>query len=386
MKLKQTLLFCVLSVLLLQGCGMQAPAAPDSVSDWFYNRSENMLVHKVGSPAGSSIRILDYGTMQDVTLCSKPNCTHKTADCILHRLGDNVPVFGDGKAYFFIDDPILVRENDDGRRVYQMGTTLYAFDMKTNMEEKLCHIDGGVTGSNTGWLLHDGRIYFVLNEYAKNYDENGNATGVYSNVGGVMRLCAVDLSDMQVTDSGPLYDILTLTKYFPDAPYSAECCLYGVFDDKIWFTVSCREAFDEKTSDIRFVNYVTYFDLKTQTYCGEPADFSNFGRGRIRWLSADYLAVAGEHQVMVSKAGQSEPIPVQDDAFNVFSTLSVFDDKLFCEGKVFDLHTLAVTEPDALDGKTVLAKYGDSYIVSNENDPEQYEKIPAETLLDGGLS
>lgn len=386
MKLKQTLLFCVLSVLLLQGCGSQAPAAPDSVSDWFYNCSENMLVHKVGSPAGSSIRILDYGTMQDVSLCSKPNCTHKTTDCIVNRLGDNVPVFGDGKAYYFINDPILVKEDDEGKRVYQMGTTLYSYDMTTNMEEKLCHVNGGLTAGYTGWLLHDNKIYFVENEYSKNYDENGNATGIYSNVGGVMRLCAVDLSDMSVTDYGQLYDISTLIKYYPEAAYSAECYMYGVFDDKIYFTVSCRESLDRETMDIRFLNYVTYFDLKTQTYCGEPANFSNIEHGRIRWLSKDYLAIASEHQVSVTEKGKTDLIVIKNDLFNEFSNISVFDDKLFCDGKVFDLNTLAVTEPDVLKEKNVLAKYGDSYIISNENDPEQYEKISAEKLLDGGLS
>lgn len=382
MKLKQKLLLCILP-LLITGCGNQAAATPDSFSDWFYNRSDTMLVYKVSSMTGSTIKLLDYESMEDVSLCSKPNCTHKETDCIVNRLGDSVPVFGDGKAYYFINDPILVKENDEGRRVYQMGTTLYSFDMTTNMEEKLCHVDGGLTSSSNGWLLHDGCIYFVSNEYSKNYDENGNATGSYSNVGGTMRLCSVDLSDLKITDYGQLYDIGTLTKYYPDAPYSAECYMYGIFDDKIYFTVSCRESFDRETMDIRFINYVTYFDLKTQTYCGEPVDFSRIERGRIRWLSNEYLAIASEHQITVYKTGQPEPVILNDDIFNEFSSLSVFDDYVFCEGKAFNLKSKKGRELAALDGKEVITKYDDSFIISNTGKPEEHETISAAELFDG---
>ena len=201
-----------------------------------------------------------------------------------------------------------------------------------------------------------------------------------------MHLCAINLSDMKMIDYGQLYDVSTLKKYYPDAPYSAECYMYGIFDDKIYFTVSCRESIDKESMDIRLVNYVTYFDLKTQTYCGEPADFSSFEHGRIRWLSKDYLAITSEHQVSVKEKGKTDSIVIKNDLFNEFSNISVFDDKLFCEGKVFDLNTLAVTDLDALKDKKVLAKYGDSYIYSyfdDEDHMDHYGKMSAAEIFGG---
>lgn len=64
--------------------------------------------------------------------------------------------------------------------------------------------------------------------------------------------------------------------------------------------------------------------------------------------------------------------------------LPVFDDWLFGEGKVFDLNTLAVTEPDALKDANVLAQYGDSYICSYFDHDEQidiYKKISAAEIF-----
>ena len=59
MKMKQKILLCILP-LLITGCGNQVAAAPDSYSDWFYNRSDTMLVYKASSMGGSSVRLLDY--------------------------------------------------------------------------------------------------------------------------------------------------------------------------------------------------------------------------------------------------------------------------------------------------------------------------------------
>ena len=383
MKLKQKMLLCILP-LLITGCGNQAAAVPDSYSDWFYNRSDTMLVYKASSMAGSSVRLLDYESMEDVSLCNKPNCTHKTTDCIVNRLGDNVPVFGDGKAYYFINDPILVKDNDEGKRVYQLGTTLYSFDMTTNMEEKLCHVDGGLTSSDDGWLLHDNKIYFVANEYSKNYDENGNATGSYSNVGGIMRLCAVDLADMKVTDFGQLSDISTLKKYYPQAPYSGGAKLDGIFDNKLWLSISFIA--DLSTEIPEFGGYVISFDLSDNSFHGIPVDFANLDHARVRFLSADYMAVMGRQKVNVYKKGADEPITINDDIFSLYSNLSVFDDKLFCEGKVFDLNTLSVTEPDALKDTNVLAKYGDCYIYSYfdfDDHLDHYGKNSAAEIIGG---
>ena len=88
------------------------------------------------------------------------------------------------------------------------------------------------------------------------------------------------------------------------------------------------------------------------------------------------------------KKGQKQPFILEDACFNLDSFPSVFDDKLFCGEKVFDLNTKAVKELAALKNdqqpdfpKAVVAKYGDSYIISDLGMQSNFEKISAEQLL-----
>ena len=45
--------------------------------------------------------VLNYDSMNVVSLCSKPNCKHYGSDCIVKRLDGNDPVFSESLAYYF---------------------------------------------------------------------------------------------------------------------------------------------------------------------------------------------------------------------------------------------------------------------------------------------
>ena len=71
----------------------------------------------------------------------------------------------------------------------------------------------------------------------------------------------------------------------------------------------------------------------------------------------------------------------QDDCFEPDSPLSVFDDTLFYyDGKAFDLRNGLARKLDGMHFKQVVARYGDSYIISDIGMQENFEKIPAEKL------
>lgn len=374
-----TLTLCAVLAFGMQGCGAQTIATDDSFSNFFFNTTDRMHVYKPATVNGS-ISVLDYESMETASLCNKPNCNHVKADCIVYRLGRNVPVFSDEKAYYFIDDPEEIVENDDGKRVLKLGSTLYCYDMNTNLEEKICHVDGGSVASAYGWLLHNGSIYFVSNEYSRQYNENGGVT-TYATVGGNMRLSSIRLSDGEITDYGKLHDVNKLMKYYPDAPYSAETYMKGLFDDKIYFTVSFRESYDYETYLVTNKNYVTYYDLNDNSYHGEPEDYANIDSGAVTFLSKDYLAVTKDHQVSVYKSGSEQPTVFADEIFNEHQSMSVLDDTLFCCGKAFDLNTQEVRIPDGMEEKTVLARYGDFYIISETFKQFGFDKIPVTDLL-----
>ena len=45
--------------------------------------------------------VLDYESMNNVSLCKKPNCKHNNDDCVIKRLNGNEPMFGEEYIYYF---------------------------------------------------------------------------------------------------------------------------------------------------------------------------------------------------------------------------------------------------------------------------------------------
>jgi|GEM_PF-2696654 len=368
-------------LLFVQSCAQQSPESPDAhspespdaYSDGFFLCGEGMAVY---ATPNENVAVLDYETMEHIPLCRRPNCKHNDPNCLIQRLNGRVPVFEADKAYYFVNDPSQFVETDNGGYDLKLGSTLYVYDMAANIETKLCHIEGGEVDSLHGLLLHDGNLFFILNEYSREYDENGLLIGG-SNCGGNNRLCAVNLSDAAVTDYGRLYDVEKLTEYYPGAPYSAESTLCGIFENKLWFNVSCVETAEWEDNVLPdYLHYVTIFDLDTETYEGEPKDYVNIAHGRVRFVSEDYLAIASGQQVSVYRAGEEEPVVFTHDSFNEWQVMSVFDDTLFCAyGNAFDLHTKVCTPLPERADSTVIAVLDDSYIVSDMNVEGKLEKV-----------
>ena len=323
--------------------------------------------------------VLDYETMKTLPLCNRPNCKHDKNDCISHRLKGNIPLISGTSLYYFIDTGNYMTQGDDGKPYLELGSTLYRFDLMTNQEEKLYHIDGVSVSHQIsyGSLLHDGTIYFIGNHFNPEYDETGMICG-YGSSGGRMELFALNLSDLTIQSYGDLYHIDALSKIYPYARNSGEVYMKGLFENRFYFEV-CFVPDDNIHTN--YVRYVTWFDLDTKTYHGEPQDYSNIDFCNADFVSKDYLVLTREKQADVYKAGQAEPIILKDDCFQLPCYLSVFDDTLYYDGKAFDLKSGKGRTLEDIFHKQVIAKYGDSYIVSDIGMKDNFEKIPAEQLL-----
>lgn len=362
--------------LLFSGCTTQSEEYYDSFSSVFFNTTDT--AHCFQS-FDYQTTILDYETMKTSLLCNKPNCKHDKSDCINCRLKGKIPLFSGTNLYYFVDSGNGISRGEDGKPYFNIGSTLYRYDFKTNQEEKLFHIDGVSVSSQIcyGLLLHDGTIFFIGNHYNIEYDETGLMCGCNSS-GGRMELYALDLSDLTVHNYGDLYNIDALSDIYPCARNSGEVYMKGLFDNKIYFEVCFVPTFDINSS---YVEYVTYFDIDTKTYHGEPQDYSNIDFCTADFISKDYLVLTREKQAVVYKAGHEEPFILKDDSFQLGCFLSVFDDTLYHNGKAFDLKNGESRVLKNMYNKQVVAKYGDSYIISDLGMQGNFEKIPAEELL-----
>lgn len=356
----------------IAGCANQTVSIGDSFASMFYNTTDSE--HCYRSLSGNTA-ILDYESMDTSLLCNKPNCSHNGDDCIEHRLNGNVPMFNGTSAYYFVDDTPNILQGDDGKPFLKLGSTLYRFDLSTNAEEKLLYIDGVSVSDNCyGWLLHDGIIYFIGNHYHPHTDENGIMTS-YSNTGGKMELYSVDLSSHKIQNYGDLYNVPELSRYYPYTPNSGEVYMRGIFDGKIYFNVAFVA-----NEDTDYTHYVTWFDLNSKTYYGEPEDYGNIDFSSAAFVSKDYLVLIQDGMASVYQAGTEHPIILQNERFNMYSFISVFDDMLYCEDQVIDLNTSDIHILSSMMGKSVIAKVGDNFIISNIGKQDGFDKIPVSQL------
>lgn len=332
--------------------------------------------------SGGNVMILEYETMASSVLCNKPNCQHKDLNCITVQLGENTPLISGNYAYYFIDDAESIEPNEEGKADLKLGTNLYRYDFGQYKTEKILHVDNVSASYNCyGWLLHEGKIYFIGNWKGREYDENGIMES-YGNSGGKMELYAIDLATEEIENYGDLYDVEALSEVYPAAKNSGEVYMKGLYDNKIYFDVAVVELLSDKEGDFRYVSYTKYYDLETNTFSPDPEDLSNISYGGISFLSEDYLAIADDaHHMNIYKNGVEDPITITDDSFSLNTVVSVYDDTLFYRGVAYDLNTQQRRVIDGAEDYVICAKYEDSYIVTLWSQVDDtFEKIPVSEI------
>ena len=362
--------------LMLCGC---ADASRDqtnglSFSSMKYNRADTFYCY---STPGNMTHVLDYESMQDTALCKIPNCKHTATDCFMKRLNGQIPVFDGEHAYYFLDDAPKYQPDDSGKAKVVLGSSLYDHDFSKETETKLLHVDASVSNICYGLLLKERRIYYIENLYSREADENGVETS-FGNTGGPMSLHVYSLETQEDTKLCELYNPAEIGRIYPTVYYSGEVYMAGVYDNKLYFNVSfISETQPELVSKI----YPTYYDFTDGSYHGQPDNISDFENSVVAFVSEDCLAECRNGETTVYRKGNEIPVELTNECFNDYSEIYVINDTLFCTGKVFDLNTKEVREPAVLKDKSVVAKYGDSYIISDIGMRENFEKISAEQLL-----
>ncbi|MBQ6040887.1 MAG: hypothetical protein IJL32_08965 [Oscillospiraceae bacterium] len=377
------------NIVLFPFCGCKSDsfkqdASGDSYSNIQMNIGQDMLAY---CKEDNRFYVLDYENMEQSLLCNKPNCRHTGNDCIMTRLYRNAPVFHDTCAYYFVDDkPEMVQDKDLNVKLKQ-GSNLCCYDFTTQTEKQLLHIeDASVSDGNGELLLHDDTLYYSKTVFHPATDENGAAVG-FVGAGGDVSLAAIHLPDLKQEDLGSLYNYVELTKYYPMTPNSAHIFMAGLFDNRIYYNVAFVQGSGDPTvaGNYYYNFYVTYYDLSDGTYHGTPEDYEHIDFAQVMYLSDDYLVIRRDNQISVTKKGSDQQVTLTDESINDCSSISVFDDKVFCDGKIYDLNSKEVREskllkPDPeLLAKEVITKYKNSFILRDVS--QNFEKIPAEELL-----
>ncbi len=147
-------------------------------------------------------KFIDYKSMRTSVICSKPNCTHSTTDCVGFIIGDT-PIMTPNGIYFFTKNN-GVKELGNGKREYYINSKLSRIDLKTSEIEEIVRFNDCSPHEFDGCVLFNDKIYFTADDLNPTEDGYGNI--IATTVGGRHFLCCIDLKSKEYTNLGCIYD------------------------------------------------------------------------------------------------------------------------------------------------------------------------------------
>ena len=143
---------------------------------------------------------LDFETMETSIVCSKPNCTHNSSDCLANQL-TAAPVFHGGYIYFFTRNE-YVEELKAGKREFRMDSSLKRASLETSEVETVCEFHDASPNIGQGYILYGSKLYFHAYDPEPVSDEYGYIS--WGSSGGTDYVCSIDLDTAEYRNYGSL--------------------------------------------------------------------------------------------------------------------------------------------------------------------------------------
>ncbi len=231
------------------------------------------------------LKYLKYQDMSTAPFCSKPNCTHKTDDCLAKAVG-NCPILTKNGVFFF-SDKYGVEEKKDGKREFEIDSKLCRASLDSSEIETVAEFTDCVPREYDGCMVIDGVLWFTGDDMNPITNEYGAI--ISSNVGGTHYLCSIDLKTGEYTNYGSVYNGENYDK-------SSHASIVGYYNSNLlinyeyaaspdyedpsapWFGLSdLMFEFDPKTKEMKVSDIPSrpiFFDLESETlaYCEYDAN------------------------------------------------------------------------------------------------------------------
>ncbi len=315
-----------------------------------------------------SAYVIDYESMESSILCNIPNCTHSSEDCIVNicRINSQLPIVYNGSAYYFVNSNSFTEKN--GKSVLDLKTDIKKYDFNNNKISQITTINGFNTEINSGGYLI-GSDYYFINTYGNpKYDDAGNVTSSSGSGGG--NLFSINFETGKVTDYGKVFDYEKLKETYPAAANSTLIQITGKLDNNLFMNI---HYIKEDTADFSapFSGETYTFNLDTHKFEKYDDYFSTCSMNGYHTYYTDKDNTKLE--IKNIKTGEITEISEVPG----YNSISVVDDKLWCDSKCFDIKTGNEIEiPSTLPPKNAIGEYKDYYIVEvKSNDQKQFEKI-----------
>ncbi len=368
---RKVFLTAFIVMMLLTGCGEKAKSEKRSIVN--NQKSEAMYIDPYENiyddgliyvNDGNPKRYLDFETMENTVLCSKPNCNHSTSECIAKIVGKTPIIYGDYIYFFSVQDGI--NETSEGDEFF-IKSKLMRVSLTNSEIEKVSEFTDCEPREYDGCIILDGKLYFTGDNMNPTKNEYGGIS--YANGGGIHYMCSIDLESGKYTNYGSIYDG---DKQYEAADYTSSAHVTGYFNSKIYIQYSFMKEYIEST-DIESREKFTVLNFEFDPASGE-IKLSDLPTGS--FIDSTVYVCSNYPEISTTIIDDDKQYTVEGADAKFIGKYA--NGKLFILSKWYDVsdgscHSLG-------EDTKFVTMYNDCYILSNSS-MTKFEKLTEEELL-----
>jgi len=181
------LLLLLLAASMLTGCAKSSNINDRSDAHGephFYGSNARAYGDGLTYSAGGTSYCLDFGTMEKIPLCARPNCSHTSGDCLAKTAG-----FGliyDSYVYYFTEHHGM-KERKDGKPYFEMDSKLMRASLDSSETEVVSSFTDSIPRSEETLVIDDDVLYFIA------YDPEPEIDVMGARISALLILIPVDI-------------------------------------------------------------------------------------------------------------------------------------------------------------------------------------------------
>lgn len=312
---------------------------------------------------------LDFNSMNNTILCSKPNCNHQTSECISQAVGETPIIYND--YIYFFSSTNGVKEESENRSFY-IHSSLKRCSLDSSEIETITEFNDCVPREYDGCAIVNGVLYFCGDDMNPTEDEYGNILS--SNLGGKHFLCGIDLSNGKYTNFGSIYD----DSQYSSADSSSSAKIAGYYDSKIYLEYSFLKDDIPQEAYNDIFEPRDYFTILNFSYDIDSNQITESNLPSAAFMTEECYVYSNypENSSTVIDNGKEYTIDGLD--VNIYG--KYYNGKVFMYDAWYDVNDSSKHSLGEYEGWNILSYYDDSYIFAN-NSFSKFVKLTEEELL-----
>lgn len=231
----------LVSLISFTGCEKRSDYSIETPQEGIFSQSKNLYNNGLIYINGNMAKFLEYKTLTDTVLCNKPNCNHKSGDCIAQIAtnsggGSTPPIVYNDNVYFFTSVENIVDSEDGRSSSFDIQCKLHKINLHTGESKIVCTFTGMESRTSSNVFLKDEILYFIANNGSI---QTSSGAWYYFSTAGLQYFCSINLENGEYKNYGQINDnekahSTLFTKGESAFGINGNVSLAGIYDNKIW--------------------------------------------------------------------------------------------------------------------------------------------------------